>query len=539
MNTKYIDKFIGLCEEGTVLVSKYKSARDIIELVCKNGHTRTTTSNSIVSKGGGRVCKECLGITSNGKKSRVLVEAEFLEKGFTLIGEYIGALNKTMAKNNVCGHEYLVVPSHVHRGRSCICPVCYPSRRLGYTEEDFSKEIEGYGLITLEPFINFKTNIKVQNKACEHEYYVNPGHLLYDKIGIKCTVCTGQGDTRSRFFTKLIENNMESISEYTTTQNPISIRNNNCAHEYSVIPNNLVNAGSGLICRICHPTDMVSKEEISLYEYITSIFDGWIIQSERQILNDGKELDIVLPDLGIAIEYNGSKWHSDITKPDRYHLDKTEEVESYGYTLIHIMDTEWKGKPEIVKSRLRSIILKDSTRIFARKTEIREIPFPREFLNTNHIQGAGSYSKYNYGLFFEDKLVAVMTFSKPRFNKGFDYELIRYCSILNTSVIGGASKLLKTFRDRFSGSIISYADRRWSKGNLYKQLGFEHLHNSAPNYKYYKYKECLSRYQCQKHLLKDMFPNIYSDSLSEREIMIAAGYHKVFDCGNSVWVLKI
>lgn len=538
MNNKYIDKFMGLCEEGTTLVSKYVSARENISLMCDKGHIRTTTSNSIVSKGGGRVCKECLGITSTGKKSQTLVAEEFLFEGFQLLGEYTGANIKVMARNLSCGHEFLVVPSKVSQGKAAVCPTCSPSRRAGYSSEEFSEELKLMGLEALDTFINFKTNLQVRNNRCGHTYYINPGHLLYERIGTRCSVCAAVGNTRDRFFSALIANDLIIKTEYTTTQNPVTILNSACGHEYPVTPNNLVHGGSGVTCRVCHPLDIVSREEESLYNYITSIYDGWVIQSERQILNDGKELDIVLPDLGIAIEYNGSKWHSDESKSIRYHLDKTDEVESYGYTLIHVMDTEWKGKTDIVKSRLRNIILKDSVRVFARKTEVREIEFPRAFLDSNHIQGAGSYSKYNYGIFLKGELIAVMTFSKPRFNSNYDFELVRYCSKIGCSVTGGASKLLKHFRCSNLGTIISYADRRWSKGELYKQLGFEHLYNTTPNYRYYRYKSSLSRYQCQKHLLSKMFPEVYSENLSEREIMIAAGYHKVFDCGSMVWVLN-
>jgi hypothetical protein len=131
-----------------------------------------------------------------------------------------------------------------------------------------------------------------------------------------------------------------------------------------------------------------------------------------------------------------------------------------------------------------------------------------------------------------------MTFGIPRFTKEYDYELIRYCCKLNTTVVGGASKLLKYFRSKHAGSIISYADRRWSTGNLYAKLGFSFKHNSAPGYKYYKGKKVLSRYQCQKHLLKTLFPELWEEAKSETAIMSEAGYNKVFDCGNSVWVLK-
>ena len=76
------------------------------------------------------------------------------------------------------------------------------------------------------------------------------------------------------------------------------------------------------------------------------------------------------------------------------------------------------------------------------------------------------------------------------------YELLRFCNKLNTTVIGGASKLFQHFLTHYQPSkIISYADRRWSNGQLYFNLGFKHTHNSGINYFYivdgcreYRYK---------------------------------------------------
>lgn len=529
----YIAKVLSLCEPDTTLNSEYINASSYIELVCKRGHTRKVTTNNIVSKGGGRICKECLGRNTSGKKHQDTVIKEFNEAGYTLLDTYQGALVKVNTLKQSCGHIFLVRPSDITRKRNIVCPICFPSRRGEYTMEDFNAEILKLDLEPLSNFKDFKTNVLVNKKACGHIYEINPGHLLYNKIGATCKICNSIKD---RFFTSLINNNMTSVGEYATSQTPIQVKNIYCGHEYTVTPNNLVSSSTGIVCRICNPTQQVSKGEIEIFEFITSIYDGWVIQSERQILNNGKELDIVIPDLGIAIEYNGSKWHSDECKDSTYHLDKTNEVESYGYQLIHISDVEWITNKDIVKSRLSSI-LGISTKIFARRTEIREISFPREFLNLNHIQGAGTPTKYNYGLYYKDELVCVMTFGTPRFNRNYTYELVRYCSRLGTTIVGGASKLLKYFRKQHFGSIISYADRRWSKGNLYKSLGFIFSHNSVPNYRYNKYKTSLSRYQCQKHLLEKMFPNIWEPDKSESTIMREAGYHKVYDCGNSVWTV--
>ena len=129
----------------------------------------------------------------------------------------------------------------------------------------------------------------------------------------------------------------------------------------------------------------------------------------------------------------------------------------------------------------------------------------RNFLDENHLQGACT-SKINLGLFYNDELVEVMTFSKPRFNKNYDYELLRLCSKKYISVIGGASKLFKYFITNHSGcSVISYANRRFSNGNIYRQLGFKELKASNPNYFYCTNDIVLTRYQCQKHKLRDLY----------------------------------
>ena len=95
-----------------------------------------------------------------------------------------------------------------------------------------------------------------------------------------------------------------------------------------------------------------------------------------------------------------------------------------------------------------------------------------------------------------------MTFSKSRFSKKYEWEMVRFCNKLNYHIPGAASRLLKYFEKNWKPhSIVSYADRRWSTGNLYNALGFSLDHISPPNYWYFKtnmlYLE--SRVKYQKH----------------------------------------
>lgn len=123
-----------------------------------------------------------------------------------------------------------------------------------------------------------------------------------------------------------------------------------------------------------------------------------------------------------------------------------------------------------------------------------------------------------------------MTFGKSRFNKN-EFELIRFCNKLNTTVVGGASKLFSHFLQEHNDikEIVSYADRRWSHGQLYEKLGFTKVATTVPNYFYVKHFLRENRINYQKHKLVQLG---YDSSKTETEIMTELGYRKIYDCGS-------
>lgn len=299
--------------------------------------------------------------------------------------------------------------------------------------------------------------------------------------------------------------------------------------------------GSGYMprCPHCHHADGgISTSEKEVLEYVKSIYDGEIIENSKHIIN-GLELDMYIPDKKTAIEFDGLYWHSEEKgKGVSYHVGKTELCERNGIRLVHIFEDDWLYRNEIVKDRIASILGLVSNRIYARKCEVREIDgsLANSFLNENHLQG-GDNSTIRYGLFYNERLVEVMTFGKPRFNGNYDYELIRNASAIGVNVIGGFSKLLAYFVNRHHGStIISYADRRYSNGNVYDKNGFSFVKYTSPNYWWCKNKHKYSRYQCQKGRLAVILGDKFDESLSENDNMLLAGFDKIYDCGNIVYV---
>jgi hypothetical protein len=287
----------------------------------------------------------------------------------------------------------------------------------------------------------------------------------------------------------------------------------------------------------------ISSIETEVIEYLHSITVCSIEQSNRTILKN-KEIDILIPDKNLAIEINGIYWHSEEKgKSKKYHLDKTIECENANIHLLQIYDSEWVDpiKNAIIKSKLRHL-LGQSIKIPARKCQVREIDnkLYQSFVSENHLQGFIS-SSIKIGLFYQDRLVSVAGFGKSRFNKQFQYELLRYCSEKYHTVVGGLSKILAYF-DRLveNADVISYADRRWTnsiKGNLYQNSGFKLIGYSDPNYKYFHLNNpglLLSRNQFQKHLLSKKL-SIFDSDLSEYQNMSLNRYYRIWDCGNLIY----
>lgn len=206
--------------------------------------------------------------------------------------------------------------------------------------------------------------------------------------------------------------------------------------------------------------------------------------------------------------------------------------------VIVIFEDELKNKKDIVYSRLKYIFNKNKIFIGARKTEIRFINSTKEFLNEIHIQGDCA-SKYKIGAFYNNELVAVMTFGSKRVftnSKSSDdcYELIRYASKYN--IPGIASKLFKFFIKKINPTeIISYCDLRWGTGNVYEKLGFCRENKTYIGYWYTKNGVRYHRYKFRK---SELVKQGYDETKTESEIMKSLGYEKIYDCGVAKYIWK-
>jgi hypothetical protein len=306
-------------------------------------------------------------------------------------------------------------------------------------------------------------------------------------------------------------------------------------------------------CLICEKSTKFSKEAYGYLQHCEEhLYDATTSRGEKEIsdfLNTlnvkfetnnrneiYKELDIFVKDKGLAIEYNGVYWHSELFVSKNYHHEKWNRCNNKKIKLFTIWEDEWRDKNELMKSMIKNQLGLNDNLIYARNTNIRLIENgeKRDFLNENHLQGT-SMSSINLGLFYNDQLVSLMTFGKARMvlnslsNEG-EYELLRFCNKQNTSVIGGASKLFKYFIDNFKpNKIISYANCDISNGDLYEKLGFENKGHIGLNYWWAKNG---IKYHRSNFMKQKLVKEGYNPEKTEDDIMRERGYVKIWGSGN-------
>lgn len=291
------------------------------------------------------------------------------------------------------------------------------------------------------------------------------------------------------------------------------------------------------ICPTCHPrTKTTSGQEADLYQFIKNLRPDSV--SGYRSHYHSKEIDVYIPDLNLGFEYNGLYWHSESVlmhnnqSPHSDH-EKLLEFQSQGIRLIQIFEDEWINKPDIVKSRVANILGKTTQKISARRCQAKEISSKEasQFCNDNHIMGTGR-SNIRLGLHHDDKIVAVMTFSKNNISRKItSWELNRYASKIGYSVVGGASKLFTAFlRGHDPSKIVSFSDNRWSDGGLYQQLGFQRINLGTPNYWYTLPNNVkrIHRFNLRKS------PSDPKDK-TELELRRQQGYTRIWDSGSSRW----
>jgi len=553
-NEEFIKEIYDLVGNEYTFLEEYKSNKN--KILCIHNKCNYEWKISPNHFFNGTRCPECANKLRNSGK--IKTNKKFKDEVYSLVKdeyifleEYINNKTKILCRHNKCGYKWKIKPNEFLTGNRC--PKC--SGLIKKTNKEFLKEVYnevGDEYTFLEKYINNNTPILCIHNICKHQWKIRPKNFLVQHH--RCPECNGSKlKTNDQFIEAvkdLVGDEYTFLEPYISTNTKLLVIHNKCKNKYYVTPNKFLNEKNR--CIKCSMKE--SRSEKSVLKFIKKIYKGKIINNDRKIINP-YELDICLPKLKIAIEYCGLYWHSELYKSVNYHLNKLNLCKEKGIRLIQIFEDEWLNKKSIVKSKIKHILglNRDLPKIYARKCYIKEIDSfkKNKFLNKYHIQG-NDKSMINLGLFTvinsKKKLVAVMTFCKSRKGIGSNsikdsiYELSRFATKRKFNIIGGFSKLLSYFKKNYQwNKIITYADLRWSSlDNLYKANGLTLDHINKPNYWYIPRTEAFNRYHrfnFRKNNLKKLFPEIYKDELTEKEIMLKAKYLRIYDCGTATYTL--
>lgn len=298
-----------------------------------------------------------------------------------------------------------------------------------------------------------------------------------------------------------------------------------------------------------------SNMENEVNEFLLSLEVQNVVRNDRQVIKP-LEIDLYLPDYKFGIECNPTDTHNssflgpfeEPPKPYTYHQVKTKSAIENGITLFHIFGWEWKYRRPIIESMVKNALGLSGRKVPGRSTYVCEVPFKEcvQFLVANHRQGSTS-APIRLGLrdASTGELLSVMTFNRIRSNQGAtknsgddEWELSRFCTKLDTIVLGGASKLFKHFLSMYHpDKVVSFSDAAHTRGALYGKLGFSQISWSSPDYVWVRMKDdkAFNRSNTMKSNLSRFLAEEVDLSQTEKRIMEAHGFAQVFDSGVIRW----
>ena len=261
---------------------------------------------------------------------------------------------------------------------------------------------------------------------------------------------------------------------------------------------------------------LISEWERQVYDFVKGI-DCNTEQSNRVLLN-GLEIDILCHAIPLAIECDGLLWHDSFHKNSFYHLFKTAKCKKNNIQLIHIFEDEWEYKRDICKSLIAKALSACSNKVTQCCAKLISHEEAKSFLDDNSLNGYQE-ATLHIGLFSNGELVAVSSFE----DKDKYFELIQYYEKQDAVIENGFKTMFDYFVNRyFPTEVVIRVDKRWKNDLPLEKVGFEHISDELPSFKYVKEKRRLTVQEVvadEKLLMK----------MQENKLP------KIYDCGQEVW----
>lgn len=511
---------------GELTVIEYIKEKKKWLCQCSCGNTTLKRSWDL-RNGRGKTC----GIKEN-HNSKKLIDLTNKEFGELKVIKYVKDRNWLCQCS--CGKQLIIDGESLRNGRKISCGHSLNQNK----RKDLTNKI--FGDLTVSKYLTYKKYECICK--CGNKRVVSANELTSGKV-TQCVECT-----QARVQKQYNESRIDLLGKTFGDLTVIGYKQNlhkwickcSCGNIIDVYGQHL-RVGDTKSCGCKYGLSGVYRSylEMEVHKFISDNCSYKIVNNTRGILKDNKEIDIYIPELKIAFEINGDYWHNDEHIDINYHRNKVIECKTKGIRLIHIYEYEWLYNNDKIKEFIKNTICKKEV-IAARKTNVQIVDKDdtKEFLNKYHLQGYVP-AEINIGTYYNNELIGIITFGKPRFNNNFQYEIIRLAYKNGVSVIGGTEKMFKYLVNNFNiDSLISYCNIDKFSGMVYEKLGMTLDKYSKHGYVWVNHKNnsVLSRYKTQKQeLIKKGFGD---ETQTEDEIMKNNGYMKIYNSGNAVYVLK-
>lgn len=524
-----------LNEEGYKLLSdSYKGSGKKINILCPKNHEWATTLNNFMSQKSR--CPGCSDITNwNINSVRELLNKE----GYMLITSIYNNMHQKIEMLCPKGHTYVTSLTN-YIGNGCRCFTCSGIKRYSIEEIRVLFEKEGYKLITSQ-YKNAHQKLEV---ICPNNHATSFTMNDFISQESRCKYCAHNRPHSVESIRSFVEKEgYKLVSEIYNPRDKIDLI---CpsGHLYKTTFYNF--KGHKRRCPACTEKG-TSKTEKEILKWVSNFYPSARKEKIFYDPDNGKkflELDIYVPEISLAIEYDGLIWHCEKYKEKKFHHNKTKIANLLGIRMLHIFSDEWEERKEQIKNYLLSVMNKNPISIGARKTDLKIVnkKEAESFLEENHIQGSATIGAA-FGLYSNGELVAVMSGNKHhRQGQEGIFVLNRLAFKSEISVAGGSSKLLKALisyaKEQGYSRLISWSDNRWSEGRVYEKMGFTLEEDMGPDYSYIKREKRISKQSCQKkNLIKK--GAIGTMANTEQELALSLGLYRIWDCGKKRWVMDL
>lgn len=449
-----------------------------------------------------------------------LKEVKGKTKQFEILSKYEGATKTMKFRCKKCGTVFEIRPNSFKKTNCRICSflIRAEQKKKGFNEwyKNLPKKYKDY---EFSDYTSARGPITAKHLICGRVHrYADAGVFTQGEAGCRSCNCalkkedafySGLCDEKGFYFIKRDKKN-------------ITVKCKKCGKQSIKNSSNLYKSG----CKFCSSAG-ISEAERSIFNWVKTIVPD-AVQSDRTVLkniskhNRSLELDIYVPSKKIAIEYNGSYWHSvsslmenkklSYAEAKKYHQEKSIECEKKGIRLIYIWDYEWQDpvKQKVLKNIILGALKALPERFYARECKVKYYDNNskkwnelNKFFEENNIQGNRG-GNFVYTLEKNERILMAYKFGEPfggRAKQKYQYEMVRGASAYGVQVVGGATKLWKHFiKDKAPESVVYYIDYNYFNGSSVEKIGLNCI-GMTPGVKNYftSTKEVKNRQPAKHH----------------------------------------